>query len=146
MFAIFQSSLASGLQPELRLASLYSHTSLSLWALPFTHGDNAQPQWGCGDQEIVTSAPADRRDLEEKSQGCSTLRPLLAVAQATPSWPLLFSDYGKTGLTQSLREERLEGREISSLLEESKRVSDHEWDQPESKFSISHMVMYMFQC
>ena len=46
-------------------------------------------------------------------------------------------------MTRSLREERLEGEEISSLLEESKIVSDHEWDQPESKFSISHMVMYM---
>ena len=146
MFAVLQSSVASGLQPELRLASLYSRASLSLWELPFTHGDSAQPQWECGDQEIVTSAPADRRDLGEKSQGSSTLRPPLVVAQATPSWPYLFSDCGKTRLTQSLREERLEGREISSLLEESKIVSDHEWDQPESKFSVSYMVMYMFQC
>lgn len=50
--------MASGLQPELRLAFSLPATPFHCELL-FKRGVNAQPGvGGCGDQEVVTSAPA----------------------------------------------------------------------------------------
>lgn len=35
----------------------FTHPLLSLWVFPFRGCGKAQPEWGCGDWEIVTSVP-----------------------------------------------------------------------------------------